>query len=102
MHHMERAKRVSLWKNTTRLLFRSAVVKKDLVLPLGAGIVHVKIPFRDMRRRDPHNYCGTVVKAIIDGLVEGGAWPDDTPEYVGHQEPLLYKGSSVIVWVEER
>ena len=102
LHHMERAERVRLWKNTTRLLFRSQVAIEGITLPLPAGIVHVSIPFSDKRKRDPHNYCGTIVKAVIDGLVQGGAWPDDTPEFVTHQEPLLYKGSSVIVWIEER
>jgi len=65
----------------------------------------VEIPFPQRRIRDPHNYCGTVVKAVIDGLVMGGAWPDDTPEYVGHLEPSLYvtpRVSSMVgadVWV---
>lgn len=102
LHPMERSKIVSQWKNTVRLLFRSHVVKGGISLPLAAGVVHVWIPFKDKRRRDPHNYCGTVLKAIIDGLVAGGAWPDDTPEFVGHREPVLYKGTNVRVWIEER
>lgn len=28
------------------------------------------------------NYVSTVGKALIDGLVRGGLWPDDTPEWV--------------------
>ena len=39
---------------------------------------------------DPHNYCGTVVKAIIDGLCKGAHfWPDDTGKFVGHRESVL-------------
>jgi hypothetical protein len=62
------------------------------------SVVMVEIPFNMVRTRDPHNYCGTVVKAIIDGLVLAGAWPDDTPDQVGHMEPFLTL-SSPYVWV---
>lgn len=44
--------------------------------------VQVDLPFRDNRRRDAHNYTGTVVKAIVDGLVKAGIVPDDTPDWV--------------------
>ena len=37
------------------------------------------------------------MKAVIDGLVYAGAWEDDTPEYVEHLSPALYKGDQVIV-----
>jgi hypothetical protein len=42
----------------------------------------------DRRRRDPHNYFATV-KPIIDGLVDAGLWPDDTPAWVTTTEPAL-------------
>lgn len=87
---------VKNWKGAARLL---AGKYKGANYP---GIVQVWIPFKDNRRRDPHNYCGTVVKAIIDGLVMAGVWPDDTPDYVGHREPILYKGTKVIVQVTEK
>lgn len=44
--------------------------------------VQAVIPFRGHRRRDPHNYTGTVVKAIVDGLVRAGVVPDDTARWV--------------------
>lgn len=50
--------------------------------------VTVELPVRDNRRRDPHNYFATV-KPIIDGLVDAGLWPDDTPEWVTTTEPRL-------------
>ena len=55
-------------------------------------IVQLEIGFSTTRRRDPHNYCGTVLKAVIDALVNKGLWPDDTPEWIGHREPILVKG----------
>jgi hypothetical protein len=93
------------WKEATRLAMREyrigQKVTGDYVFP--RGVVQVTIPFDRSRDRDPHNYCGTVLKAVIDGLkddrvpVKGkgmvlrsrGLWPDDTPEYVGHREPIL-------------
>lgn len=50
--------------------------------------VRVYLPFSVKRRRDPHNYTGTNVKAIIDALVTCGVWPDDTPEWVRVQDPV--------------
>lgn len=53
-----------------------------------ASWVTVSLPVADRRRRDPHNFAPTM-KAIIDGLVDAGVWPDDTPEYVTTTEPVL-------------
>lgn len=96
VHHYERAELTREWKGAARLL--SARYRN-----LPPGVVQIWLPFKDKRRRDPHNYCGTVLKAIIDGLVLAGCWPDDTPEWVGHREPVIYKGKEVIVevWPKE-
>lgn len=51
--------------------------------------VQVVIPFRQGRRRDPHNYTGTVVKAVVDGLVRAAIVPDDNPRWVSVLEPEL-------------
>ena len=61
------------------------------------AVVWVTLTFREKRRRDPHNYVGTVVKALVDGLVRVGVWPDDTPEWVTVAEPVLRIGDP---WVE--
>lgn len=95
LHHYTRAERIKTWKGAARIHYANARGKAGTAIP--PALVRVHIPFKTDRRRDPHNYCGTVVKAIIDGLVLAGAWPDDTPEYVGHREPLLYKGAIVVV-----
>lgn len=51
--------------------------------------VTVQLGFYEHRARDPHNYVGTVVKSIVDGLVIADVWPDDTPEWVKVNEPVL-------------
>jgi crossover junction endodeoxyribonuclease RusA len=53
------------------------------------ALVCVTIPFPDRRRRDPMNYTGTVVKAVVDGLVDAGLWPDDGPEWVEVADPVI-------------
>jgi crossover junction endodeoxyribonuclease RusA len=53
-----------------------------------ACFVAVVLPVRDLRRRDPSNLAPTQ-KAIVDGLVGAGVWPDDTPEWVTTVEPVL-------------
>ena len=52
-------------------------------------VVQVSLWFRTNHRRDPHNYTGTVVKALIDALVQVGVWPDDTPEWVTVLDPKI-------------
>ena len=103
IHHYERAARIKAWKVDTKLAYLAHVNHNNLERALPPGIVRLHIPFRDRRKRDPHNYCGTVLKAVIDGLVLAGAWPDDTPEWVGHREPLLYTSTtkkSTMCWVQ--
>lgn len=105
LHPMARHKLVSAWKEAAGWGWKIADIRKcycvggnhNLCSHLDPRIVHVTIPFTQNRKRDPHNYCGTVVKAIIDGLVEMKVWPDDSPEYIGHREPELVKGTTVVV-----
>lgn len=90
MNPYKRAEIVALWKQASFLAYRSWRVKNRVsdFLPSKA-IVTVTIPFDDNRTRDPHNYCGTVLKAVVDGLVKAKAFPDDTYEFAGHREPIL-------------
>ena len=101
-HHMERSQLIADWKGATLLHYRSYCNSLRIGYALPPGIVQVHIPVVDNRRRDPHNYCGTVLKAVIDGLVKAGAWPDDTPEWVGHREPILKPGRIVVVEISEK
>ena len=45
------------------------------------------------------NYVGTVVKAIVDGMVDAGCWPDDTAEWVEIRQPVLVVGGDGLVTV---
>jgi crossover junction endodeoxyribonuclease RusA len=56
--------------------------------PCPPSVVQIGLPVVGTRRRDPHNYFPTV-KHIVDGLVDAGLWPDDTPTYVTTVEPTL-------------
>ena len=94
MHYRTRHKLVSAWK-------KAVIDVWDGTHLDGYHIISIEIPFSTKRRRDPHNYCGTVLKAIVDGLVEAGAFPDDNPEYVGHREPVLVSGKTVKVTISK-
>ncbi len=97
LHHHARADIIAEWKGRASLAWFSYCNGKGLDPGMPPSLIRVHIPFRMDRVRDPHNYCGTVVKAIVDGLVHAGAWEDDTPEFVEHISPILYKGDMVIV-----
>lgn len=54
------------------------------------SVVTLDLPVRSVNmRRDPHNWFPTV-KAVVDGLVDAGLWPDDTSEYVITTEPRFH------------
>jgi Holliday junction resolvase RusA-like endonuclease len=91
----ERAK----WRDTAEAY---AADYPDLMAGLGPSTVQVSIPFSNERRRDPHNYTGTVVKWIIDGLVRAGVWADDNPKYVTVLDPVLVIGNEVTVTIRPR
>lgn len=95
LNHYVRAELIKEWKEATIAAYWSEYGRKPQ--PEGKAVITVTIPVTKNIRRDPHNYCGTVVKAIIDGLIVAGAWPDDTPEYVGHREPVFELGGEIVV-----
>ena len=41
-------------------------------------------------RRDPHNWAPTV-KAILDGMVDAGIWPDDNDQWVTVLDPRFHQ-----------
>lgn len=98
MHYRARARLLDPWKDVAWALARNALIqeaarrremyKNAAWRAVPAPItVQVVLPFRQANRRDAHNYTGTNVKAVVDGLVRAGIVPDDTPEWVTVLDP---------------
>lgn len=83
-HWAKRQRAVKPWREAAFHACREAGLGE-----LPPSVVAVALPFRTNRRRDPHNYVGTVVKGIVDGIVAAGCLPDDTPEWVEVRDPEL-------------
>lgn len=90
LHHHKRAQRILEWKEATIL----ALHGQPRYDPPRRLLVALTIPFKQNRRRDPHNYCGTVLKAVIDGIVHAGFVPDDNPKWIAHREPVFAIGTA--------
>jgi crossover junction endodeoxyribonuclease RusA len=99
MHWAARARQLEPWKVTTFWLAKQANL--PAAVAGAAANVTVALPVRGDRRRDPANFYPTV-KAIIDGLVLAGVWPDDTPEYVTVHEPILWHEDHAEIRLELR
>jgi crossover junction endodeoxyribonuclease RusA len=87
MHWAVRSRLVREWRDTTAIIARMQKVQ-----PQGPSIVTIDLRFSRNGRRDPMNYVGTCLKAAIDGLVDAGVWPDDTPDWVEIRQPNLIIG----------
>lgn len=95
MHWAARKRYLKPWREAVRYAWLGNPSAKAL-----AGIpcdVYLELPFPQNRRRDPHNYVGTMTKAIVDELVGAGAWPDDTADWVHTFEPVLIVGHQVTI-----
>ena len=65
---------------------------------------HVRLFYRpaDNRRRDPSNLMPTQ-KALVDGLVDAGVVPDDTPQFVTEYMPTILPAEgrgNAAMWLE--
>lgn len=91
-HWRARRKRLEPWKDVAWALahnYRRQAARSPLGRLTGPITVQVVLPFRTAHRRDAHNYTGTVVKAVVDGIVQAGIVPDDTPEWVTVLDPAF-------------
>lgn len=88
MHWRAKAASTSAVRTTT------AWRVKSLGLPPAAHLtVQLHFETGDKRkRRDPANLCATS-KPAIDGLVDAGLVPDDSPEWVMELMPIIHKGA---------
>lgn len=78
-HKMQRAASVKSWRETTgvfasRVAWDGSPAYVTILAPSGV--------------RDPMNLAPTA-KAMIDGLVDGGWWPDDDAELVHVMQPIV-------------
>lgn len=71
--HGARTKRA--WRTLARL-------KRAEVTPMKCVELEFALRWPDRRGRDPHNYMDYVIKPLIDGLVDAGLIPNDTPEHL--------------------
>ena len=103
LHWAAKAKLSRAWRDAAR---HAAFDRPELEAEFDDGhlppsIVTVHLPVKGNRRRDPHNWFPTI-KPIVDGLVDAGLWPDDTPEWVRCMEPVLVvNGDTVTVELKE-
>ena len=92
LHWAQRAKLVKAWRQCSHVECVAAGLSE-----LPPSLVTISLPFARNGRRDPMNYVGTVVKAVIDGMVDAGCWPDDTAEFVEIRQPVLVVGGDGLV-----
>lgn len=96
MHWAQRRRHLDPWKAAAWAAWKEQGKARALEIDGQKVLVEVTIPFAKKARRDPHNYTSTVVKAIVDGLIEAGMKPDDTPQYVRVAEPRLTVGAEMV------
>jgi Holliday junction resolvase RusA-like endonuclease len=99
LHWRARCGRTDPWRDLTILMARQARLARAVAA--SPATVTVVIPVPDNRRRDPANYY-PVTKAVIDGLVKAGVWPDDDPRFVSVTEPILTRELSASIRIELR
>lgn len=73
---------------TAQVRRTSAYLVKGQVPPCDRVKVRLLWCVSDRRRRDPSNVMPTQ-KAVVDGLVDAGVVPDDTPEFVVEEMPVV-------------
>ena len=79
-HWRVKARLTKYWRHRAGLTARGLMNKGAWTKP-GPAHVLVTITWPDQRRRDPANWAPTA-KAIVDGLVDAGVFPDDNDHHV--------------------
>lgn len=95
IHWATKARMAAQWRAAARIAGLTTG-RGPAARALPPCLVQCSFPVPDRRRRDPANYFPTT-KPIIDGLVDAGLWPDDTPEWVEERSPRLVVGASHVV-----
>jgi len=112
LHWAKARRRLGPWKTAAQYAWTALSVAERELVSGQPCVVQVELPFRTSQHRDPHNYVGTVCKAIVDGLKSDyvapfrgakkvetfrGAWPDDTPEWVTVLEPICERRDGDVI-----
>lgn len=97
MHWAQKAKITKAIRHEAMIRCRATRIRK-------ANHITVQLHYqpRDNRRRDPSNLMPTQ-KALVDGIVDAGIVPDDTPQYVTETIPTIQpaiKGQPGKMWLE--
>lgn len=101
MHWASKRRRLEPWRKEVWLRWLAMPEKDRAELAKeGLIVVTVTLPFSRAGRRDPHNYTSTVVKALIDELVKHGLAPDDTPDFIKVEDPVLVVDKELTVTIE--
>ena len=103
LHHMARARETSNWRDIAAWRARRLVTE-----PIPYARVVIELRFASKHRRDPANWAPTA-KAVVDGLVDSGVFPDDDHTHVigpdlriGPVVPLASQGLVVHIYPLER
>lgn len=95
-HWSRRARLTRIWRTTTALHAHRTLGLGRAKRAQPPSYVRVTFPVTVNRRRDADGPAPTT-KAIVDGLVDAGLWPDDTPEWVETLGSRFAKGADVVV-----
>lgn len=84
------------FENRWKKAKKTAIVRADArvgakcaqIPPLTYFTAELHYAPRDKRRRDPENLIATL-KPLVDGLVDAGVAPDDTPDYYTTTVPVI-------------
>lgn len=81
-HWSTRHRLTRLWRHAAYVAACEQLGRGPAERAREACFVRVSFPVPDpARRRDPHNWSPTE-KALVDGLVDAGVWPDDDERHV--------------------
>jgi crossover junction endodeoxyribonuclease RusA len=90
-HWRVKAQKVATIRDAARLLCWSQIIVREppaALVPKRIAVGLTYVP-RDRRRRDPDNLVVPLFKALVDGIVDAGIVPDDTPAYVIRHMPVI-------------
>jgi crossover junction endodeoxyribonuclease RusA len=85
-HWRVKAKKVAEIRETAERGLLSTTTSWLACNHIRVGLLYVP---RDRRRRDPDNLVVPLFKALVDGIVDAGIVPDDTPRYVTREFPVI-------------